>query len=111
MNKIISKNIASKKIGHTLYNTVQMNKNKGERITVDDVKKIAERLEKEKEKSGNKFEFIIRGVNGDRYKTFKAYNEEDLNFKEMEDYYDGLDEENSNFMNFYQIQVSIKKYV
>jgi hypothetical protein len=68
------------------------------------------KLESKVRAKGENVEFLIKGLNGDRIKTLKAYNK-DLDMKDFDDYYEGLDEENDNFTHFYQIQITAKRYL
>ena len=95
-------------IGSTRLNTVQFYKKKGSRITADEVKRTLAKLE-EKSK-GKNIQFLIKGLNGDRMKTLKGWNSE-LDIKDFDDYYEGLDEETANFDEFYQIQITSKQYI
>jgi 23S rRNA pseudoU1915 N3-methylase RlmH len=110
MKNILSKELGSKKIGNIQTNTVQLYKPKGKRLSSEDVSNVLKALEAKVKAKGENVQFLIRGLNGDRIKTLKAYNQ-NLNMKEFDDYYQGLDEENDNFTHFYQLQITAKRYI
>jgi hypothetical protein len=107
MSKIITKQIGTKKIGNLQLNTAQIYKEKGHRFTAKDVEQTLQALQTAAKKKGEKVEFLIKGLNGDRQKTLKGYNT-DLHAN-IDEYYQGLD--NDELEDFYQLQITVKRYL
>ena len=101
------------KVCKTLKKVFRLNKVKGERLTVEEISNLIQSLKENSRKKGINNQVMIRGLNGNNYKTLKKYVSDTLEMKEFEEYYSGIDdiESNKNFMEFYQIQLYIKSYV
>lgn len=88
--------------------TLQVFKSKGHRITEKEIEKIVRKL---KEKTNGKTEFSVVGLNGDRYRTLKTFNQNDVHVQTYDDYHIGVNFESENFMEFYQLSITFHKFV
>jgi hypothetical protein len=83
---------------------LQITKTKDEMLTKNDIDKIKMELEK---KTGAE-NVLIRGLNGIGFTTLKGYNQ-DYDDYDYEDYFNNKVKDDSNFSQFFQLEITIKK--
>jgi hypothetical protein len=96
--------------GNIIKKTVQIYKDKGERITEKEIEAIVSSIEQSAIKKKEKIKIAVYGLNGDRIRNLKSYDGE-LHIQTYDDYHQGIDFESPNFMDFYQLEISINKYI
>ena len=96
--------------GNIIKKTVQIYKDKGERITEKEIENLVKTIEQSAIKKKEKIRIAVYGLNGDRIRNLKSYDGE-LHIQTYDDYHQGIDFESPNFMEFYQLDVVIYKFV
>jgi len=99
-----------KKIGGIVTKTVQIYKNKGKRITEKEIETLVHTIEKSALKKNEKIKIAVYGLNGDRIRNLKGFNT-DLHVQTYDDYHNGIEFESPNFIEFYQLNIVINKYI
>jgi uncharacterized membrane protein len=93
--------------------TVQIFKTKGHRITEKEIETLVKKFQtKEKERpNGKKTTISVNGLNGDRYRNLKNFDEEDVHVQTYEEYNQGVEFESDNFMEFYQLNITFHRLI
>jgi hypothetical protein len=86
---------------HSTETRMQITRKGKKQINVDELFGIFNGLKKNKKGS----QFIIRALNGQRWFTFKGYEDEDLNVQNFEEYYNNRVKDTGKFEMFSQIEI------
>jgi hypothetical protein len=97
-----SSNIVSK--------TIQIYKKKGHRITEQEIKDLVKDFEEKAKKKGEKIKLLVNGVNGDQRRNLKIF-DGPVKVHTYDDYNQGNIFESANFIKFYQVEITMNKYI
>jgi hypothetical protein len=78
-------------------------------IEKDEVVDILKRFKKIAKLNGDRVDICIRGLI-DKWRTFKTFDEDDVNIYDFDEYFDNQVRDSSKFNKISQLQVIVKKY-
>lgn len=94
----------TKQFSNVTETTMQISRTNNKGINVDEFKKIYAGI-----RQGTDSKLVIRGLNGQRWFTFKGYKDDELNIDDFEEYYENKVSETGKFKNFSIMQITSLK--
>jgi len=95
----------SKKMGKQTIDTYKIGKKGNEDISTAELKKLT-KTAIDKYGANN---VCVRGLNINRWNSFKAFGDEDIDIQEYEDYYQNKIADTSKFNKLFQLEIVIRK--
>lgn len=103
--KYVQKIIQTRTFSKTTEKTIQITRNnKHKEMDVDEMHNILTGLQT---RLGSDAKIMVRGMNAQRFFTFKGFNDEELNVDDFDEYYKNKVEDEEKFAMFSMIQITV----
>lgn len=86
---------------NSVEKTMQITRSNNKQIDVNEMESLFKGIQKNKKGS----KFIVRALNGQRWFTFKGYEDSELNIMDFEEYYENKVKDSQKFEMFSQIEI------
>ena len=97
----------AKTVGNLKEKAIKVTRTDGKMISPADAKEFVNSLQKGSEKKFKEYKMMVKGVGIDGMWTMKTFKEDELNYKDLEEYHNGKVASTAKFLDLYQMQIFI----